>query len=296
MQLRPQELFPIVYNLADPNDTGIYFVRAVIRNSATGAIVPINGVNYVNLTVSATNSRRFSASIQTPQDSSGVGFFIDVTITVYTDSGYTTVASTYQERMDTHLVEQRWNQTLEGGGTGGWTSDKLSESVGSAIDYEKIAELLKIKLEKMLNGKDKNNVKKIEIEALTELVQEVHASVKEIKPFDESKLSDHGEKVIKALSAHIEKHKPDPTNLSPILEALEGLEIPTPPTPEEIAESIIPHFEAVHEKVDSLVQGMPDFDYMSRVAEIADIAGKLAGKSPIKEAGPKSSERAKKLL
>lgn len=136
MQIRPNAPLPIVYVISDPSDSATYYVRSVIRNSATGSIIQVSGANFVNLTVSASNSRRFSKTIQSPQDSSGVGFYIDVTTTVYTDSGYTTVSPVYQEENVKYLVLEPWTTGLGLGG-GGWTGEKAA-----SIDYEKIKALI----------------------------------------------------------------------------------------------------------------------------------------------------------
>lgn len=140
MQIRPNSTFPIVYVISDPSDSNTYYVRSVIRNSATGAIIRISNLNYVNLTVDSGNSRRFSKSILAPADSSGAGFFIDVTTTVYTDSGYTVKSDAYQEDNAKYLVLEPWSPALGTGG-GGWTGKSEGSSVG--IDYEKLKEIIK---------------------------------------------------------------------------------------------------------------------------------------------------------
>ncbi len=120
MQIAPQENFPIVYLIGDPFDATTYYVQAIIRDSGTGATL---------ITKNLTNggSRRFSGIVQAPSDPSGLGRFIDVTTSVYTDSGYTTKSQNYEERQETYLVTPRWSIAL-GGGVGG----------GVAFDYEKI--------------------------------------------------------------------------------------------------------------------------------------------------------------
>lgn len=118
MILQPQEYFAIVRQLPDPNDSNTYYVRAVIRNARTDALI-----DTINLT--DRGSRRFSQSWQTPADSSGLGFYISICTTVYTDSGYTAKSDVYAEEMETYLLDNRFRNL--GGGAG-----------GSDVDYKKI--------------------------------------------------------------------------------------------------------------------------------------------------------------
>lgn len=104
MHLEPQYTLALVYQLTDPSDGNTYYVRAVLRNSLTGATIQT-----VNLTQSTGG--RFTGSTLTPKDPTGLGFFMDVTITVYTDSGYTTLSDVYRRETTTYLVrraQQAW--------------------------------------------------------------------------------------------------------------------------------------------------------------------------------------------
>lgn len=134
-QLSPQETFPIVYLLSDPNDTATYYIRSVVRNSATGAVIQIGGQNFVNLVQSPTNTRRFSLKIQAPNDASGLGLWIDITTTVYVDSGYTTPSPNYVEQLDKYLVQTRWVVGLGGGGGTGrpWDPNEFKKLITEAI-------------------------------------------------------------------------------------------------------------------------------------------------------------------
>src|SRR5574337_612585 len=102
MQLEPREYFTIARGLEDYTDSTTYYVRAVIRNARTDALI-----DTVNLT--DNGNRRFTKAWQVPADPSGLGFYIIVTTTVYTDSGYTTKAENYLERFEEHLVQNRPN-------------------------------------------------------------------------------------------------------------------------------------------------------------------------------------------
>jgi hypothetical protein len=132
MQIEPQNPLPLVYLITDHTDESTYYVRAVGRDSLTGEIL---------FTVSLTDrgNRRFTNTVNAPVDGTGLGRHIDVTITPYTDSGYTQKAAGYQEHVD------RWyiRAMRTGGGGGGVEIDypyllkrikKIAEDAADRID------------------------------------------------------------------------------------------------------------------------------------------------------------------
>lgn len=129
INIRPREYFTIVRGLPDHTDAGTYYVRAVIRNAKTDAIIET-----VNLT--DKGNRRFSYPWQAPEDPSGEGFYILITTFVYTDSGYTTKAENYGEEFSTYLVQDRINPRDLG-------------PIGPDIDYKKIAKMIKEEVSKI---------------------------------------------------------------------------------------------------------------------------------------------------
>lgn len=134
MQLQPREYFTIVRQLPDPNDSNTYYVRAVVRDARTDTLIE-------NVNLTDRGSRRFSLPWQTPADVSGLGFYISVCTTVYTDSGYTLKSDTYAEEMQTYLVQNRFQ--LGGGGSG-----------GADVDYTKLKRIFKETLEEVFFNKD----------------------------------------------------------------------------------------------------------------------------------------------
>src|SRR4051794_23817939 len=108
MQLQPQQTFVIVRQLDNPFDATTYYVRAVIRNSVTDAIID---------TVSLTDktSQRFVYPWQVIGDVSGQGTQIDITTTVYEDSAYTTISSVYGKQTQDYIVQRRVSQFHNGG-------------------------------------------------------------------------------------------------------------------------------------------------------------------------------------
>lgn len=129
ISLQPTENYTIVRQLPDPSDATTYYVRAVVRNSITDTILK---------TVNLTNqgSRRFKVAYEVPADVSGLGFYIDITTTVYTDAGYTVKSTTYSEELESYLVFDRTKGTSGGGGG------------GADIDYKKIQKMLDALVEK----------------------------------------------------------------------------------------------------------------------------------------------------
>ncbi len=125
MQLNPREYFTVVRGLPDHTDSTTYYVRAVIRNARTDVLITALDL------VDQGDGHRFLKEWQVPADPSGLGFYISITTSVYTDSGYTTKAANYGDQYDTYLVADRSNPNVYHGGG------------GESIDYRKIRQILK---------------------------------------------------------------------------------------------------------------------------------------------------------
>jgi hypothetical protein len=136
ISLQPQENFAIARQLADHTDATTYYVQAVVRKSVTNEII-----NTVRLT--DYGDGRFLKTWEVPADVGGLGFFIDITTSVYSDSGYTTKATTYGDEMEEYLVFDRIKGS--GGGSGGADID---------VDYKKIEKIL-VKTIEPLKEKEK---------------------------------------------------------------------------------------------------------------------------------------------
>lgn len=132
MMLRPQETFSIVRLITDHTDENTYYVRAVIRNSRTGATLAT-----VNLT--DEGNRRFTGTWQTPEITNDY-LFIDVTTTVYTDSNYTTKSGNYGEEVKTLMIEQRPKQSAGGAGIVTVDYAKIQKMVEKAVSSIEIPE------------------------------------------------------------------------------------------------------------------------------------------------------------
>ena len=119
MQINPNQNIQLAALIADTTDTNTYYVRCVMRDTATNKTL-----GSVNLTRDSSNSRRFYGHIQAPSQTGPGGRFIDITTTIYTDSGYTTPSPNYAETIEKYLVAYIWNQAIGGAGSG----DPFAES------------------------------------------------------------------------------------------------------------------------------------------------------------------------
>lgn len=130
MQYRPNEVIGLSYLISDPADTGTYYVRAVLRDTRTNETL-----RTVNLTVDASNSRRFYGEMQMPDVKMNQSRSVDITTTVYTDSGYTSQSTEHQEICNMYIVAERWNEAMGfSGGGSGLTPKQVREALAKVLD------------------------------------------------------------------------------------------------------------------------------------------------------------------
>lgn len=122
-QISPNTAIPVSYVTTIPGDVTLYFVRAVLRDTQSSTILQT-----LNLKNVSSTPNRYTGVFSPVSDPSGLGRMIDITISVYTDSGYTTLSNNYQILQLNYTVLQPWIQGL---GTGG----------GLNIDYEKLQKM-----------------------------------------------------------------------------------------------------------------------------------------------------------
>ena len=189
MQVEPQTPLPLVYQINDHMDASrdSYYVRAVVRDSLTGATIQSK-----NLSSAGLGTGRYTSQFGAPVDGTGLGRQIDVTTTVYSDSGYTTKHASYAEVLERWYVKSA--PVHYGGGN---TSED--------IDYARIEKILKKAVKDEFDGRGEP--------APGEQVN--------LTPLQESIAS-----VIAAIDAleMPEIKEPEKINLDPVLNAIAALE------------------------------------------------------------------------
>lgn len=128
--LQPQNTFTIVRQIPNHLDTDTLYVRAVIRDAYTDAII-----DTVNL--SDKGGQRFKYDWRVPADSSGQGFYISIVTSVYTDSGYASKSPNYGDDENTYLVQDRVLVRMGGGSDGADTFDVrriVHEELGGLLE------------------------------------------------------------------------------------------------------------------------------------------------------------------
>lgn len=127
MILRPSSQFRIVWQISDPLDATTYYPQAVIKNSYTGATLD-------TLNLEADGDGRYSKLWRVIEDTSSIGLQIDITVTVYTDSGHTVKSPNHY--VENRVYEIEANRNFGGGGVG--------------INYLEIRKIIKQEIEKII--------------------------------------------------------------------------------------------------------------------------------------------------
>ena len=198
MQLHPGENFTPFRILGDHTDPTTYYVRAVIRNAKTAALIE-------TLDLTDNGSGDFTGTFQVPQDTSGQGFYLKVATSVYTDSEYTTKSSNHADEGETYLVQDRLRRFGGGGG-------------GVDVDYDKIKKIVAKEVKKH-EAKYKEGIGK-RYDNLATGISNVLNSLTEAQT-----------KILNAMPP-----EPESTDLEPVLSGLEEIvqTIDTLPVPESV--------------------------------------------------------------
>lgn len=151
MQLSPKAPIPTAWTASIPTDTTLYYVQAVLRDTNSSAILQT-----VNLTRVSATPNRYVGTFNPVSDPSGLGRPVDITVSVYEDSGYTTLSTNYEILQTQYVVLQPFIANLGNGGG------------GSNVSYEKIAATVIAAVEA---GKKGDDVKGILYGALQDMPQ-----------------------------------------------------------------------------------------------------------------------------
>jgi hypothetical protein len=183
MQIEPQYTIPLIYQIVDPSDSTVYYVRAIVYDSLTRTVLATKNL------VSQGNGL-WSSTVTAPVDSTGLGRHIHVIIKVYTDSGYTTLSTDYNQQIDKYLVKTQ----RVFGGTG---------SSGD-VDYEKIKNIIKELLKPMIEDDTAENKK--EMALLNKIDKDVTEMCTKMDSMDSKDAQDT-----------TENEPPEPVDLSPVI-------------------------------------------------------------------------------
>lgn len=137
-ELSPLSPIPVSYTASIPGDTTLYYVKAVLRDTQSSAVL-----QSINLAQYSSTPNRYTGNFNAVQDSSGLGRPVDITVTVYTDSGYSDPSPNYQIYQTSYVIRQPWLPTLGSGG-------------GLNIDYDKLQKMFdgaRVSNEELINEK-----------------------------------------------------------------------------------------------------------------------------------------------
>lgn len=282
IQIRPSSTFPIVRQIADPTDSATYYVRAVVRDSISG--VTLDTVNLVD-----QGGQRFTYNYPAPQDGSGFGRYIDVTTTVYSDSGYTTRTGVYADENQTYVVKE-YTGNLGGAGSG-----------GSDINYKKIRALLKEVIDEqekveMPEMPEQKDLMPAIVALESRIVGAISALPKPEKP-EKIDLAPVLEKIDEAINTFLiaidQKEVTPETDLSPILNALPVQELVGAL---EQTQALVQVITDASEKLTAMVESQAELDQLRTAAEQFTSAIKTKKLPAVKPQTNPFADRARRLL
>lgn len=122
--IRPGSTFKIVWTISDPSDSTTYYPTVTINKSSDGSLLG-------TFSLALESAGRYSYGWQVPQDVTGLGTQIDMTILVYTDAGHTTLSSVYTRENRVYEILDLFSLMRSGG------------SSGSGVDYDAIRKIIR---------------------------------------------------------------------------------------------------------------------------------------------------------
>ena len=204
-QIAPNQPFDIFYFLRNPTDSTTYYIRAVIYDVRSGTVLLT-----ANLTQLPTNSRLFSATVQAPADSSGIGRNIVAIASVYTDAGYTTKSTDYEEQ-EQYLLVRSIAPNFSGGAVG--------------IDYQELRSMMREEVLRGVRALPKPEVTKMPDMPFEAIFGAIGALQREINriPKEGADLSSVSQSLAHIHNLIASQSEPEKVELAPIEEALNGL-------------------------------------------------------------------------
>ncbi len=244
MILRPQRPFTIVRQLNNPFITDTFYVRAVVRDAYTDAVLD---------TISLTDrtAQRFTGIWQVAADPSGLGREISIVTSVYADSGYTTKSENYGDEESSHTIEDRYV-----GGKSGAGGPSMPSFGASGPDARTIRRIVKEELasqaeeDKAADGTDDISLPPVPM---------------------------RWEEILSAIDGIKEGMKPQeqkPVDLSPVLKALRTVEQAVKDNKAATVSDIKPLLDKLDDKSEDQDFGVGHLEEMIRNLE-ANITGKV---------------------
>ena len=218
-QLAPNTQFTYVEQLGDPTDQNQNYVQCVVRYSASSAVIAT--INMTNV-----SGQRFTGKFQVPTDPTGLGYYLDITTTVYSDSGYSQVNTNYQTTTTTFFVLQPVTPSAFGGNGGGYDDANLLKRVQILEDL--------IRAIKILPHKE------TDLSPVIEAIESLDIPTTDLKP------------VIKAIQGIRipEPIEPEKVDLYPLIEGLQNISL----SHKELEEKV----EMLHKEHEKKIKEMND--------------------------------------
>jgi len=228
LRIEPQSEIVLARGLEDHQDSTTYYVRAVIRNAKTDALI-----DTINLT--DQGNRRFTKEWRVPADPTGEGFDILITYTAYTDSAYTTKSSNYGEKFEEHRIEHIPKHSGGGG--------------GSDVDYNRVKKIIAEEIKKIVFPDPKDPDFSPFSNSLQAILTEVRANRPvPAKEADFSPLMARFEALERSVLKAIKDKETTPqTDLQPVLDAFETFKGDMTPNVEDFQKKLDALFDRIKE-------------------------------------------------
>ena len=230
-QISPSKEIILSWCGADPNDTDILYVQAVVQDALNLAV--LQTINLVD-----RGNHLFSAGYITPQDPNqmGTGRQIIITMTVYTDSGYTIPSQNYSRISENYLVKKLVDaSSFWGAGGSTFDAKALKKAVSDALKEMKFPEPTK---------------QEFPVKAIVDAIKnELNKLPKPIEPekIDFSPVHDRLDKVKKSIESLPLPTKP--TDIVPLQKEMRAIKTSLSETVDTINASLVSELKKIEDMV-----------------------------------------------